>query len=71
MACKKIGYESVISGHIYHAEIRKIHGVDYMNCGDWVESCTALVENQDGGIEIIHYGGLINDKILDITNEAA
>jgi hypothetical protein len=30
-------------------------GVHYMNCGDWVESCTALVENSDGQFDIIYY----------------
>ncbi len=71
MACKKKGYEGVISGHIHHAEIRKIHGIDYMNCGDWVESCTALVEKQDGVIEIIQYEELTSNNNRDIVNEAA
>tara|TARA_E500000081_G_scaffold126276_1_gene133357 strand:+ start:679 stop:1485 length:807 start_codon:yes stop_codon:yes gene_type:complete len=71
LACKKKGYEGVISGHIHHAEIRKIHGIDYMNCGDWVESCTALVEKQDGVIEIIQYGELTSNNNRDIANEAA
>ena len=52
---KKKGYQGVISGHIHHAEIRKIQGIDYMNCGDWVESCTALTEKYDGTFEIIYW----------------
>jgi UDP-2,3-diacylglucosamine pyrophosphatase LpxH len=35
--------------------MRMIEDVEYMNCGDWVESCTALVENLDGTWEIIYY----------------
>ena len=49
------GVEGVICGHIHHAEISKINGVDYHNCGDWVESCTALVEKDDGKMEIIYW----------------
>ena len=43
----------IICGHIHHANIREIDDVVYMNCGDWVESCTALVEHLDGTWEII------------------
>jgi hypothetical protein len=51
--CKKRGFDGVICGHIHHAEIKDIDGVRYMNDGDWVESCTALVEHHDGRWEII------------------
>jgi len=51
--CKKKGYDGVICGHIHKAEIKQINGVVYMNDGDWVESCTALVEHHDGRWEII------------------
>jgi len=53
MYCKKRGFDGVICGHIHHAEIKEINGVTYMNDGDWVESCTALVEHWDGKWEII------------------
>jgi UDP-2,3-diacylglucosamine pyrophosphatase LpxH len=45
----------IICGHIHHANIRDIDGITYMNCGDWVESCTALVENHNGTFEIIKW----------------
>jgi UDP-2,3-diacylglucosamine pyrophosphatase LpxH len=51
--CKKKGFDGVICGHIHHAEIKEISGVMYMNSGDWVESCSALVENYDGKWEIL------------------
>jgi UDP-2,3-diacylglucosamine pyrophosphatase LpxH len=51
--CKKRGFDGVICGHIHHAEIKEINGVAYMNDGDWVESCTALVEHWNGKWEII------------------
>ena len=53
--CKRRELDGVICGHIHHAEIRKIHGVTYMNCGDWVESCTALGEAYNGNISIIRW----------------
>ncbi len=45
--------DGVVCGHIHHAEIREVGGVQYLNCGDWVESCTALVEHFDGRLEIL------------------
>ncbi|HEY0234924.1 MAG TPA: UDP-2,3-diacylglucosamine diphosphatase [Afipia sp.] len=45
--------EGVICGHIHYAVIRDHEGIRYMNCGDWVESCTALVEHEDGRFEIL------------------
>ncbi len=52
---RKAGAEGVICGHIHHAAIRDLGGVRYMNCGDWVESCTALVEHADGRFEILDW----------------
>lgn len=45
----------VICGHIHHANISDMDGIQYMNCGDWVESCTALVEHHNGKFEIIKW----------------
>ena len=47
--------EAVVCGHIHSAGIRQIGGVTYYNCGDWVESCSALVENFDGEMELLHF----------------
>lgn len=47
--------DGVICGHIHHAEMREIQGVLYMNDGDWVESCTALVEHMDGRFELVDW----------------
>lgn len=49
------GVDGVICGHIHHPEIRDINGITYCNDGDWVESCSALVEHFDGRLEIIHW----------------
>ncbi len=50
---KRHGADGVICGHIHFPVIRDMNGVRYMNCGDWVESCTALVEHHDGRFEIL------------------
>jgi UDP-2,3-diacylglucosamine pyrophosphatase LpxH len=53
--CKNKKADGIICGHIHKADIKQIGGVVYMNDGDWVESCTALVENYDGTWEIIKW----------------
>ena len=52
---KKRGFDGVICGHIHKAEIRDVDGILYCNDGDWVESCTALAEDWDGQLSIIHW----------------
>ncbi|UTJ06444.1 UDP-2,3-diacylglucosamine diphosphatase [Arcobacter roscoffensis] len=52
---KNKGYDGIICGHIHKAEIRDIDGIEYLNCGDWVESCTAIVETFDGEFKIIDW----------------
>ncbi len=52
---KRRNAQGVICGHIHHAAIRDMEGITYMNCGDWVESCTALVEQIDGTFQIINW----------------
>jgi UDP-2,3-diacylglucosamine pyrophosphatase LpxH len=52
---KSRGMDGVICGHIHHAEMRMVNGILYMNDGDWVESCTALVEHQDGRFELLDW----------------
>ena len=49
------GYDGVICGHIHRANLRRIDGALYGNSGDWVESCTALLENEDGGLELLRW----------------
>jgi UDP-2,3-diacylglucosamine pyrophosphatase LpxH len=66
--CKKRGFDGVICGHIHHAEIKKINGVMYMNDGDWVESCTALVEHHDGRWEIVTWTQEKDNVANDISS---
>jgi UDP-2,3-diacylglucosamine pyrophosphatase LpxH len=49
------GYDGVVCGHIHSAAIKIIGGITYINCGDWVDSCTAIVERDDGSMELVHW----------------
>ena len=64
---KSKGVDGVVCGHIHHAEIRQINDFTYCNDGDWVESCTALVEHMDGKLEIIRWLDVYNQRY---TNKA-
>ncbi|PJA25503.1 MAG: UDP-2,3-diacylglucosamine hydrolase [Alphaproteobacteria bacterium CG_4_10_14_0_2_um_filter_63_37] len=64
-AATQQGVDGVICGHIHRAEIRKIEGILYCNLGDWVESCTALVERPDGYLELIHW----SDETMALKGE--
>jgi UDP-2,3-diacylglucosamine pyrophosphatase LpxH len=52
---RRRGVNGVICGHIHHAVIREQSGFSYINCGDWIESCTAVVEHFDGSFELIKW----------------
>ena len=49
------GVDGVVCGHIHKAEMKTIDKVLYCNDGDWVESCTALVEDARGRLEVVHW----------------
>jgi UDP-2,3-diacylglucosamine pyrophosphatase LpxH len=51
----KQGYQGVVCGHIHRAEIRDVNGVLYCNDGDWVESRSALVENEKGELSLLYW----------------
>src|SRR5476651_2350889 len=55
---EKYSVDAVLCGHIHSAAIHKFGDITYYNCGDWVETCSALVESEDGVIEIVNYGPL-------------
>jgi UDP-2,3-diacylglucosamine pyrophosphatase LpxH len=62
---RKRGADGVICGHIHKATIEEHDGVLYGNSGDWVESCTALVEHPDGRLAVIHWA----DKSVTLLEE--
>lgn len=59
---KRSEVDGVICGHIHHAVIHDQFGVRYVNCGDWVESCTAVAEHEDGRLEIISWTRKVEKK---------
>jgi UDP-2,3-diacylglucosamine pyrophosphatase LpxH len=61
------GVQGVICGHIHHAAIHEEFGVRYLNCGDWVESCTAIAEHADGGFEILTWSDDKRDTIVPVA----
>jgi UDP-2,3-diacylglucosamine pyrophosphatase LpxH len=54
-AARKRGVDTVVCGHIHRAEMREIDGVLYCNDGDWVESCSSLVEDLNGQLRLIDW----------------
>ena len=50
------GLDGIVCGHIHWATIKEIDGLLYVNCGDWVDSCTAIVEHFDGRLELVAWG---------------
>ena len=71
-SARERGVDGVICGHIHHAEIRDFDGVLYCNDGDWVESCTALSEDENGELSLITWQTFSWDTDLaHIEREAA
>ncbi len=64
---RRRGVDGVVCGHIHKAEIRRFGPILYCNDGDWVESCTALVEHADGRLEILDWAALRNFSMLSLA----
>jgi len=65
------GLDGVICGHIHWAAIRQVDGLTYVNCGDWVDSCTAIVEHHDGRLELVDWDGELDSETVSPVSEAA
>lgn len=63
--CKQKKMDGVVCGHIHCPEIRKMNGITYYNTGDWVESCTAIVEHFDGRMELIKWAVIGHDNFTN------
>jgi UDP-2,3-diacylglucosamine pyrophosphatase LpxH len=55
MEAKDHDLDGLVCGHLHRAELTYIDGMLYCNDGDWVESCTALVERHDGSMQLLHW----------------
>jgi len=56
-AARAQGADGVVCGHIHHADAEVVDGILYVNCGDWVDSCTALVETAEGQLSLVRWTG--------------
>jgi UDP-2,3-diacylglucosamine pyrophosphatase LpxH len=56
------GFDGVVCGHIHHAAHRSIKGIQYLNCGDWVESCTAIAEDRTGRLHVVDWLQAIRER---------
>lgn len=66
--CNSKGYAGIICGHIHKPEIKMVGDISYMNTGDFVENCSALVEHHDGRWEIIIWSKGKNDVGIDTSS---
>ena len=64
-AAAERGVDGVVCGHIHSAEIRQIGDITYYNDGDWVESCTALVEDGAGALSIVDWAERVEREARD------
>ncbi len=64
---EKFSVDAVLCGHIHSVAIHQFGPVTYYNCGDWVESCTALIERHDGTIEVIHYPAFAVERLSELA----
>ena len=60
---RSLNVDGVICGHIHTPIVKRLHDILYLNCGDWVESCTAIVEHFDGRMELVR-----NDAPLPVES---
>lgn len=57
-AARQRKMDGVVCGHIHWSADRMVEGIHYLNCGDWVDTCSGIVEHHDGRIEIVHWSEL-------------
>ncbi len=55
--------EAVLCGHIHAAAVRQFGHVTYYNCGDWVETCSALIETHEGKIELLNFNPFVRPNL--------
>jgi hypothetical protein len=71
-ACvRERGLDGVVCGHIQSAAIKQVENLLYVNCCDWVDSCTAIIEHMDGRLELIHWRHRTTTEVADERSYAA
>lgn len=66
-AVRERGLDGVVCGHIHSAAMKEVGGLLYVNCGDWVDSCTAIVEHFDGRLELIEWRPDVRRLLNDLA----
>ncbi|MCJ9723075.1 UDP-2,3-diacylglucosamine diphosphatase [Agrobacterium sp. SHOUNA12C] len=66
---KRSDADGVICGHIHHAVIEDFDGIRYINTGDWVESCTAIAEHDDGTFELITWQSIAETQPVGVAGD--
>ncbi len=61
--------EAVLCGHIHSAAVRQFGEVTYYNCGDWVETCSAIVETHEGAMELLNFNPFVERPRLELARE--
>ena len=61
--------DGVVCGHIHTPDMRYIEGIHYCNDGDWVETCSALVEHEDGRLELLDWTQFDTNEFLNTESE--
>ena len=64
------GHDGVICGHFHKAALRRADGIIYANCGDWVDSQTALVETRDGSLQLLQWQAIEAATQTDAASDA-
>lgn len=62
--------DGAICGHIHWPMIKELDGMTYINCGDWVDSCTAIVEHLDGRMELVHWNSSTHSKPANLAGNS-
>ncbi len=70
-AAAEAGVDGVVCGHIHKADVIERDGLTYCNDGDWVESCTALIEGHDGALELLAWRPVVNVAALALPVQEA
>ena len=63
---RRHGADGIICGHIHHPSDRMIDGIHYLNCGDWVESCSALLETLEGQMMVVKWPMLASTNPVEL-----
>ncbi len=63
------GFDGIVCGHIHKAELTRLGEIQYVNCGDWVESCTGIIEDHDGSLRLVDWAGLVRDRAREERDE--